>query len=103
MDLGQAEDRADGGEQTQQEQTHHAGLLGGFDIQPKKQRDGEEDDEHIADDREDGESIESASDGETCPWGRGIPGFFDLSDEDIHNQVSTISPREWEFTLPVDN
>ena len=73
MDLGQAEDRADRGEQTQQEQTHHTGLLGGFNIQSEEQWDGEEDDEHIADDREDGESIESASDWETRSWGRGIP------------------------------
>lgn len=54
MDLREAKDRADRGEQPQQEQTNYSRFLCGLDIQLKQQRNGKDDDGDVADNGEDG-------------------------------------------------
>ena len=78
MDLREAQNRADGGKQAQQEQTDNPCFLSGFDVQLQQQRNGQADDHNVADDREDGQPIKGRSCRETGPRDCHVPGAVNL-------------------------
>lgn len=74
----------------------------GFDAQSEEQRDWEEDDDNVADDREDGKTVEGRADWETSADHAKVPCAFDLFNSrivlalgvtDAHEGVCLLSYR----------